>query len=235
MKLPACLAPDYSDARQRFIDVDGASFNGGTDATADIRRSFRTPASKAATLVGVLFAAAATLLARRYGFDKPCGPLFLMLSAAYPYIHTELYRKQRPIREKEFLTLKRALIDKSGRATPSPGATLEVDEYYRCEITSSARFIAVVPTMVAAAGCIVHVMLNVPPGLMAGITSLLTSLGLVPHAARLAWALYARHQLHRQERPWTVTTDPPRVESRVSRPAGDRLALASVAVRGRAL
>jgi hypothetical protein len=223
------LKPDYSDPRQRYIYIDGAPYDGGPDAADPFRRSFRTPTLKATTIAGLFIAAVTALFANPNSRQQ----MLLAVTAAFPYVYTRVYKQASETRRTEYPSLKNVVIDKTGRAPTGPGALLEVDDYYRREIVGSARVLAVVPTLVVGMWTGLNLAVGASPGHGAEGEVMLTAVGVVPHASQLGWALYARHQIHRSNKPWTVTADPPPLKKEVTEPAqpGHLSALVPVRIR----
>ena len=225
------LKPDYGDPQQRYIFVDGAPYDGGPDGANPIRRAFQTPTLKGTAIAGLFMATVTALCAS----PNARGPLLLWISAAFPYAHVLLHRAGSKIRRQEYPSLKNVVIDKTGRALPDPHALSFVDDYYRRQIRGSAGFVVLMPPLMVGIGTVANLAIGASQWKVAGVEALVTAFCVIPHVSQLGWALYARHQLNRPDRPWTVTTDPPPLRKVVNAPEHPGLSSALVPAHVRAL
>jgi hypothetical protein len=221
--LKAWTRPDYSDPRQRFIRVDGSPYDGAPDGAPDeartILRAFRTPMFKATAIAG-LFVAATTAL---FVPPKDRQWVLLALCAAFPYFQTLAHREWSKERQQIRSDLKNIVIDKTGRALPNPKAFAAVQSYYHAQVVVGGRELVAASAMTA---CLF------PPlfAAIAGEPALglpFAALGVAPYASRHGWALYARHQLHHSDKPWTVTDNPPPLRKTATEPKGALLKAAA--------
>jgi hypothetical protein len=224
---------DYGDLTQRFVYADGAPFDGHMDSPRAFMRALKSPTTLYHAIACAFVGAAVALCAP--------GALGAVAFAAFCFeVPAYNVMTQRHIlREhwKEHPSLRNVLIDKTGRAQNDPKAFARVDNYYQEEIARTKSFLLGCTPIAIAAFTGTAVAVGAPLLMAFGAaTFMVAGLAMPPFALRLAWTVHARKQLHRTDKPWTVTTDPPPVRRKAPSLARRRqLALAAIPARARGL
>jgi hypothetical protein len=227
---------DPSDPTQQLIYVDGAPFDGHPDAVRPIIRTLKSP-TFAIHAIGHAFLGAAVAACLPASISVGVLAVFCFSLPAYNVLAQRDLANER---RQHYPSLRNVLIDKTGRAQTNPNALASVENYYRNEIAEMDRTFKGVTILGAVAltgfGLLVGApLLGAPLWMAAAIGVPAAAVCATPYALRLGWALYAQRQLHRAERPWTVTADPPPLRRRATRTASRQLAVASAPARARML
>jgi hypothetical protein len=183
---------DYNDPTQRFIYVDGAPYDGGTNGKHMLRRAMKTPSVLAATITAAFSAAAATLT-----LPTPDALQFrataeglLPITAMSHFVYTFSARFQFP-------HLDDVVIDKTGQATAPISSIREVQRYLRSEIFEKSLAMAVSSMVAVTANAVMG---------DANSAAVVLGLGVSISLPKLGWALHAWRQLERER--WSVTLSP---------------------------
>jgi hypothetical protein len=229
--LKSWFKADYGDPAQRFIYVDGSPYDGEPDAARPIRRALRSPTFKIAAVASIFIGVMAALCVNPAGRRQ----LLVIMSAASLVSHVCFERRFLIDQDKESPALKKVVIDKAGRVQTNPNIFLNIEHHYRSEIVFRGFCLAAIPTWFGGmvyffGGPRTHSAAEAYALLIGSAAS-----AAVPYACRLGWAVYARYQIGRQERPWTVTDKPPPLRKEETQAAGREFSAALVPARVHAL
>lgn len=222
------LKPDFTKAEERFIDPDGAPFDGNPQGERSIRRAVQTPAFKATAIASVFLAAAAALSVAQGNRQGALLTLFASISVSAVMLKRDYAR----IRRREYPALRNSVvIDKAGGIPNDPEVLFALDDDYRRTVESAPRFLPLIPVIVCGGLTGFNYFHGLPTLQHAGLGAVVAVMLSVPFAARTVWSAYARHQL--AERLWTVTANPPPLRKEAEEPApfGFRSALAPIRAR----
>jgi hypothetical protein len=203
--LKTWLTPNFGNPKERFIYVDGAPYDGGPDAVRRVVRAFKTPSVQIAVTATAIIGAAAAVVTKRP--DIAVGATFCMTAGCISNNRDCAKRRAR-----DFPELRHVVIDKAGRTFTDPNALLHVERYYGDTIETASLTVAAIPIFTALC-----VGFGAPLLVCSSISALLAT----PFLSRLAFAIYARSQLDRQN--WTATATPPPSRKAATAPAGPLL------------
>jgi hypothetical protein len=222
------LKPNYGKPEERFIDLDGAPYDGKPDGERRIRRALRTPTFKAAVIAGLFLGAGAALCVSQSAERE----VLFVLSVAIPCGSVVVPRTDADDRRREYPSLRNVVIDKTGRTLSDAEALFAADDHYRRDVEATRRFLPVIPLLITGGLTAFNHMMGFPTFANA-VVGATVAVGLaVPFAARALWAAYARRQL--QESQWTLTANPPPLKTEVKEPTQTHLGLALLPARVRA-
>jgi len=220
---------DFGDPTQRFIYVNGAPFDGHSDSARPLVRVLRSPTTSIHGIASA-FVGAAIALCLPGSVAVVALLSFLFGSPSYNILVQRDYLKKQ---WEDHPSLRNVFIDKAGRVQNDPNAFARVDGYYRYEIAYRRGEMLWLATAGAAIITITGIAAGAPLWIAAAVSLAGAAVGATPSALRLGWALHARDRLHRADKPWTVTTDPPPLRRKAPSPARRQLALAAVGARVR--
>ena len=220
------LKPDYTKPKERFIDLDGAPYDGKPDDAHPIRRAVQTPAFKASVIAGILLGTTGAL-----GVNQSVKQRELLIgsfSVAFVSLFRQSSEAKRRRDEYPLLAETNVVLDKTGRASGDPEVLLDVDDNYQSVIERTPKYTAgIVLATCGIIACAFHAG-GRSAALGAAIGIGWGALASAPFTTQAAWAAYAQRQL--ENRRWTVTTSPPTLEKEVEETARLELQSASLPV-----
>lgn len=196
------LKPDHSKLEERFIDLEGAPYDGKPGGENLTWRVIRTPSFKANAIIGLFLGAGLGLCA-----SQPFKQIALfVIGLGAPYASACLQREAAKERIVEYPSLANVVIDRSGRSVSEPTVMLQADDYLRRELML-ARYAPFVPAVVSALWTFANVKSGAPAFRDVGLEAAISLYVTVPLLSHAAWVGYAQYQLG--QRRWTLTAKPP--------------------------
>jgi hypothetical protein len=222
------LQPNLANAEERFIDFDGAPYDGKPGGADPIRRALRTPVLKVTAIAALFLGAAAALCVSQSARQMT----LLVFSVAVPCGIVGIIKADAKNRRSEYSALKNVVIDKTGRTLSGRDELNAADDYYRRDVESAPRFFLMTPPLLTGIWLGFSRAIGFPALQHIGIEVTTLAVVCIPFAAKTVWAAYARRQL--RERRWSLSSNPPALKKKPAEPQQRGVIQGLVPVRVRA-